>query len=1594
MNDIVKKLLASTAAVALAAFGPTTFVSVALAQSPQGASVAAGSIAVTRQGATTVITQGTDRGIIDWRSFSIGAQEAVRFDQPGRSSVTLNRVTGVETSRIDGGLSATGQVWLSNPNGVLIGPSGQINVGGLLATTGRIDATEFLRSGRAAIDQIAKDAAIVNAGTINITEGGYAALAAASIRNEGIIAARAGSVALGSGKAMTVDFTGDKLITFQVNEALDQAVPGDTMISNGGTVSAAGGTVLMSARAAKGVMDNVVNLKGHVIANSVKVDGGTVSFGDGGIVQVSGKIDASNVMGKGGDVAVLGEKVGLMDGASIDASGSTGGGTVLVGGDWQGKGTVQNAQIAYVAPTASINVDATMAGDGGKAVVWADDTARFNGTISARGGVLAGNGGQVETSGKKTLGVGDSAIVTTASRALGAKTGSWLLDPYDVTISSGGSSPTPAQFQADYDPLSPDTIDVTSILTALNSGNVTILTTNTGSGGVGDIIVNTPINYSGAAANNTLTLEAFNDVKVANAIGSTSSAMNVKLLAGRDIIVSTGAAITTKGGSVTALANRQAAGGAIKVLANIETSGGAIVLAGGTNMTGAAPAVGRSGGPASGVMIPSLILIDAGAGGVTINGKALAGDAGVDIAGTVQMSGAGTISITGSTPVGTGGAVGVNIAPGAVVSSTGSGPIRITGDSANTGNFSHGVLVAGSVTQTVTGTGAISITGTRGGGSNSSNIALDSTAVLSTGSGSLSLVGSSQTGDSTTSNNYGVDLKGTLSTVDGAITVNGAGATVTTGTNNYGITIYSTTSVSATGTGSILLKALGRGASSTNHDIFDLSALPSAAINTASGDLILQVNLAKLDNFTSVTDAFKSTTGTIKLKPLSPSASIGFGANTGSAYFGAFMTNVLSGKLEIGDPGQSGEIKVANGWVFKNDTTFVTDIGNITFAGTVNGGFNVTAKTASTGIVSFAGVVGGSVELASFTRLGTSAKTIFGTGATQLKTTGLQSYSGPVELTEPTVTFNSSSGAVTFNGPVDSFSTTTANHSNLEVNASMGGVTFGNNFGLKTDQALKSFTSGAGTTVTLSGTDYETDGTQSYGGSVLLANNATIKADDAVTFDGTINTAPATGAKALTVNAVSVAFNTLTGTIGSGSALSSLTLSVTNNNDIVLPSLSVLNDLTVHTTGSGAITQPTGAMNVGNLATFTTTTGAVTLYNSSNNFNKLAVTIGSLGSAAILDSAGSLDITGANIGGVGGLTIKSTTLGTIIQTGAISAQSLYIIDANVVLLTNPSNSIGSLDATLTGATKSLDLKTSGSLAIGTVTASTATLGASSISGATNLDIATAPLTLAVTSGTLNNVKVNSQTGTAAAGFVTVTTAGGSVTVNGVALSGPPVAAPVDPNPTVATVATVASVATIATVASVPTVATVATVASVATVLTIPTTASVASVPTPSFVPPPSPLSGVSDPGAVTTILNQVLPPPPNFSLAVNTPLPDVQRPSGSNPSAQSLVNIVTATLPGAFIPPGAPFVIGTGAPLASAPTIKVDAADTGGANGQVIAIGSSGVVGGPGGPGGSGDRSVLPGLLSENRSPRGGPVAADPPLAQQPSTMNEEPFLD
>ncbi len=149
----------------------------------------------------------------------------------------------------------------------------------------------------------------------------------------------------------------------------------------------------------------MVNNTGMIRARSIGMRDGSVVLDGGaeGVVMHSGSIDVSGLEAgeKGGSAKLLGDKVALTGMASIDARGDAGGGSVLVGGDYQGKGAEQNASATYVGQDAAIAADAVNTGDGGKVIVWADDVTRYYGSISARGGAQAGNGGFAKRQARK-----------------------------------------------------------------------------------------------------------------------------------------------------------------------------------------------------------------------------------------------------------------------------------------------------------------------------------------------------------------------------------------------------------------------------------------------------------------------------------------------------------------------------------------------------------------------------------------------------------------------------------------------------------------------------------------------------------------------------------------------------------------------------------------------------------------------------------------------------------------------------------------------------------------------------------------------------------------------------------------------------------------------------------------------------------------------------------------------------------------------------------------------------------------------------------------------------------------------------------------
>ena len=419
---------------------------VALAN-PTGGQVVAGSATIVDAGGGTLnILQQSDRGIINWRSFSIGAGETVNFVHRNANGVTLNRVLGNDPSAIFGRLNANGTVMLVNPNGIIFGASARVDVGGLVATTANILDNDFM-AGRYdfGLAGANKNAVVENQGRISIRDSGLAALVAPRVRNSGVIEARLGRVALGAANTFSLDFHGDGLLSFGAGSAITETAPGSgALVTNSGEIRADGGTVLLTARAVKGVIDNVINTEGLISATTVASQGGRIvlSGGDAGTVAIGGRIDVSAAGGgQGGTVIATGEKVNVATGATIDASGRHGGGEIALGstGLTDAANPFSNkSQSVSVAAGATLKADATENGKGGNVTLWSTDTTVFNGKISARGGAQGGDGGFAEVSSQKNIGItGDVDL-----RADKGQTGTFLIDPTDLRITDTNSGGT------------------------------------------------------------------------------------------------------------------------------------------------------------------------------------------------------------------------------------------------------------------------------------------------------------------------------------------------------------------------------------------------------------------------------------------------------------------------------------------------------------------------------------------------------------------------------------------------------------------------------------------------------------------------------------------------------------------------------------------------------------------------------------------------------------------------------------------------------------------------------------------------------------------------------------------------------------------------------------------------------------------------------------------------------------------------------------------------------------------------------------------------------------------------------------------------
>ena len=239
---------------------------------PTGGQVVAGqaSIAPPANNALT-ITQTSQRAAIDWQTFNVGSAASVNFIQPSSSATILNRVLDPNPSQIFGRINANGQVFLTNASGIYFSPGASVNVGALTATTHSISNADFM-AGNYRFTRNGATGSVINEGNLTAGLGGYIALLAPEVRNQGVIVAQMGTVALAAGEAVELQFDGNNaLANIRVEPSNIHA-----LVENGNAVQAPGGLIILSANAASQLQGGIVKQRGSLEASSLTSQGGRI----------------------------------------------------------------------------------------------------------------------------------------------------------------------------------------------------------------------------------------------------------------------------------------------------------------------------------------------------------------------------------------------------------------------------------------------------------------------------------------------------------------------------------------------------------------------------------------------------------------------------------------------------------------------------------------------------------------------------------------------------------------------------------------------------------------------------------------------------------------------------------------------------------------------------------------------------------------------------------------------------------------------------------------------------------------------------------------------------------------------------------------------------------------------------------------------------------------------------------------------------------------------------------------------------------------------------------------------------------------------
>ena len=1145
----------------------------------------------------------------------------------------LGRVTGGEASFVNGLIQVTGgnsNLFLINPAGIVFGENASLNIpASFTATTassigfgnqnwlqaiGENQWQTLVGTPRDFVFNSENPGSLVNFGNLTVSPGENITLLAGTVLNTGTISAPAGNITIAS-------VTGENLVRLSQDGHLLNLELTSDIPQNNSTFTALSLPELLTGGNSVSASQVKVNEQGQVILTA---SGITVPTTPGTTI-LSGTIDVSSPNQSGGNLQLTGDRIGLIN-STLNASGLTGGGTILIGGDYKGLGDFPHAQKTFISPDSFINANALDTGNGGRVIIWSEDLTQVYGNIQVRGGIQNGNGGFVETSSRGILDINTAPDIS-APVGLG---GTWLLDPNNIDIVDD----TRGNTNLNQNPLptgellfntSDDNgrLSVFVLKSALSEGNVVVETGDVGTNSQdGNITFQTSFDFDGIGGERSLTLNAagniiLNGQTIRDSIPNDSDKLNLNFNAdfennNNGAIYIKNATLDTKGGDFTATGRGNVLfhSGVWIDNSQINTLGGNITLDG----------IAVNNQPFNHGILLTNSSLNSGNGNVNLTGTSglqTETNIGVWLEQSTINSEAGNISIIGNSKGSQTNNIGVLLNNNSTLQSR-TGNITLTGSSEN-GLNSFGVNLNQSNISTVDGT--IKITGTPAGINNSVAVYISDSNIASTGTGNIDLNGNN---NATGNNNDGISIlnnslisstgtgnitlsgvsgqgnisegifiaNGKIQTLNSDIKINGLGQGLTssigifigdggeivstgigninldglsiaTGNSSHGIALFGGANITATATGNINLV----GSSSQTPDSHGILILDNPIIGVINGNL----------NLTGVSSSSLGGQGILLGNSLIQSSGTGSinltgtGNSTGSESNGIILINtaeinsLASGNINI--QGRSAAVANSQAVGIFGESKIQSNTGSILIDGVNNGENGENTNSVIIG------------ENTPITTTGSGSITI--SGNRDLLINSVTNTGGEINLQSSEGNINSSFGII------DS-SSIQGSGGNIAINAAgnirvaginargntQGGsvsLTSANNIITVTDNINTSATTGQGNTITVSATNGEINtqaGILDSSSSDNDGGNQTLNASGTITLGG-INTSTAsnsTNSQAGTLD-ISSGNNTinLTGDINT-SATQGQGSNVNFNANVILPEPNI----TINTTGNNS----------------------------------------------------------------------------------------------------------------------------------------------------------------------------------------------------------------------------------------------------------------------------------------------------------------------------------------------------------------------------------------------------------------------------------------